>query len=472
MKGPIWQWSAVDLAAAIRGKQVSAREATDAVLARIEEKNPHLNALVEVRPEEARKQADQRDAELARGDVRGPLHGVPVSIKVNVDQVGYATTNGVTAFKDMVAGANAPVVDNLDKAGAVFIGRSNTPEFSFRITTNNPLHGLTRNPWGEGISAGGSSGGAGSAAAAGMGPIAHGNDIAGSLRFPSAMNGVATVRPTLGRVPAWNPTQPAERGMLAQLFSVQGTIAREVRDVVLGTRVMAEGDARDPWWVPVPFDGPTLGQPVKVAYSKETYGYAADPEIMAGVEKAARTLEQAGYAVEEVAIPSMEEAGRMYLRLLFGEIKELMDGAIQQFGSETVKEIFRHYYGFSEPVDPVTYMSGIAERTGVARTWNLFLEEYPLVLTPFTMCPPVAFDEDEKGYDATKDLFDSGIYSYGVNLVGLPAAVVPTGLTSSGLPMSAQIIGRRFREDLCLQAASVIEQDVGVLAHQLWQKTG
>ena len=156
-----------------------------------------------------------------------------------------------------------------------------------RATTDNPLHGRTLNPWDHDASPGGSSGGGSSAAAAGFGPIHHGNDIGGSLRFPSFACGLASVKPTNSRVPAWNPSQTAERGLLAQLMSVQGAMCREVRDVRLALRSMTQGDPRDPWWVPVPFDGPPLAQPIKVAFTKETYGYPIHPDIAAGLDRAA-----------------------------------------------------------------------------------------------------------------------------------------------------------------------------------------
>ena len=190
-----------------------------------------------------------------------------MTIKVNVDQEGQATTNGLPAFANLIAPGDAPIVRNLRRAGAIIVGRTNTPELSMRATTVNPLHGRTWNPWHPDASPGGSSGGAGAAAAAGFGPIHHGNDIGGSLRFPAFANGVATIKPTPGRVPAFNPSATVERGLLAQLTSVQGAIARTVADVRLATRVMAGGDVRDPWWVPAPFDG----EPLREANSRRCH---------------------------------------------------------------------------------------------------------------------------------------------------------------------------------------------------------
>ena len=253
---PLWQLSACELSEKTSSGEVSATDATESVLARVAEKNPHLNAIVMDLSDEARADAKRLDETLAKSGPVGPLHGVPVTIKVNIDQKDYATTNGVTAFKDMIAPDNSPVVNNLKKAGAVVIGRTNTPEFSFRGSTDNELHGRTYNPWNDWASAGGSSGGAGSAVMAGMGAMGHGNDIAGSVRYPSTTNGATSVKPGFGRVPAWNPSQKAERGLMAQLMSVQSVICREVRDVRLGLDTLVGHDAHDPWQVPLPLIDP------------------------------------------------------------------------------------------------------------------------------------------------------------------------------------------------------------------------
>jgi amidase len=230
----LWRLSASELAALTKDGSVSAEDAVNSAIARMDAVNPGLNAVVADLSEEARAEAHALDKARAAGDTTGPLHGVPITIKVNIDQAGHATTNGVAALKDAIAEADAPIVANLKAAGAVVIGRTNTPEFSFRADTDNPLHGRTHNPWGAHLSPGGSSGGAGSAVMAGIGALAHGNDIGGSLRFPATANGAVTVKPGMGRVPAWNPSQKAERGMLAQAMSVQGLITRTAKDLHLG----------------------------------------------------------------------------------------------------------------------------------------------------------------------------------------------------------------------------------------------
>src|SRR5882724_10218976 len=255
----LWQLSATDLAALIRSRMASAREAATAALKRLDAVNPAINAVVDHRPDEALARADLIDAALKRGEDPGPLAGVPITIKVNVDQAGFATTNGLRLQRDLIAKSNSPVVDNLLKAGAVPVGRTNTPAFSYRWFTSNQLHGETRNPRDPARTPGGSSGGAAAAVTAGIGHIAHGTDIAGSIRYPAYACGVHGLRPTLGRVPAYNASSP-ERSIGAQLGAVSGPLARSIGDLRLALGAMSARDHRDPWWVPAPLEGPPVAK--------------------------------------------------------------------------------------------------------------------------------------------------------------------------------------------------------------------
>jgi amidase len=469
MADQLWQRSACELAEGIGRRTFSCREVMEDVVRRIRARNGALNAIVYDYTEEALAEARRADEELAAGRTRGPLHGVPVTIKENVDQQGRPTPNGLPAFEKVIAPDDAPVVRNLRRAGAIIVGRTNTPELSMRATTDNPLHGRTFNPWHPDASPGGSSGGAGAAAAAGFGPIHHGNDIGGSLRFPAFACGVATVKPTPGRIAAYNPSATAERGLLAQLMSVQGAIGREVRDVRLATGVMAGRDARDPWWAPVPFDGEPLPAPIRVAFTRNAHGYPMHPEIGRAVERAAAWLAGAGYAVEEVEPPPITEPARAWFRVAVAEMKVMLFPLGRQHGSPTIQHIFDWYAEMAGPLEPDGYMLGAADRTRMTRQWNVFLENHPLVLTPFLMRPTFPWNYDAQGFAQTKDLFDAAIYSYGINYLGLPAGVVPVGLVD-GLPAGVQIVGRRFREDLILDAMARVEAQVGVMARTLWAR--
>ncbi|MDE0052115.1 MAG: amidase [Rhodospirillales bacterium] len=469
MNQELWRRSAVELAAMIRSREVSCVEVTEAVLGRIARHNGRINAIVVDCGEDALRAAERKDREAGDGTTPGPLHGVPVTIKENIDVAGQATPNGLPAYADVIAPDHSPVTRNLLGAGAIIVGRTNTPELSMRATTDNPLRGRTLNPWDEEASPGGSSGGGSAAAAMGFGPIHHGNDIGGSLRFPSFACGLATVKPTLGRVPAYNPSAAAERGLLAQLCSVQGVMCREVRDVRLGTRVLAGGDARDPWWVPVPFDGPALAPPIKVAVTCETHGYPINPQIVAGIERAADVLSDAGYAVERVETPSIMKPAQAWFDVLASEIAHFLGPAAREHGSATIRAIFDHYQRVGNPVDAAGYRQGIADRTALTREWSVFLDSYPLVLCPFLMRSTYAWDYDAQGFEQVKDLFRSAIYSTGINYLSLPAGVVPIGF-ADGLPAGVQIVGRRYREDLILDAMETVEASVGILAHELWRR--
>src|SRR5437773_4982005 len=470
MTGPLWQASAIEVAAGIRKKQFSCSEVMTSVVERIRALNPKLNAIIMDLTDQALAEAAAADRALKDLAAPGPLFGVPVTIKVNIDVEGQATTNGVPAFANLIAPGDSPLVRNLRRAGAIIVGRTNTPELSMRVTTVNPLHGRTRNPWHPDASPGGSSGGAGAAAAAGFGPIHHGNDIGGSLRFPAYACGVVTVKPTPGRIAAFNPSATAERGMLAQLMSVQGAICREVRDVRLATRIMAHHDARDPWWVPAPFEGEPMPRPIRVAVTRNAHGYPMHPEIGRAVERVAGWLAAEGYAVEEVEPPPVTEPARAWFQIAVAEMKTMLFPLAHQHGSPTIQQAFSWFERMAHPVaDAAGYMLGIAERTRMTRAWSVFLDTHPLVLTPFLMRPTYSWNYDAESYENTKDLFDAAIYSYGINYLGLPAGVVPIGLVD-GLPAGVQIVGRRFREDLILDAMTVVEGHVGVLAKTLWAR--
>ena len=468
MANELWRMSATDMSTGLRRKDFSAVEIMRSVTERIAETNPSLNAIVYDYSEQALAQAAQADKAIAAGGELGALHGIPVTVKVNVDLEGTPNTNGLPALAENNAPGNSPVVQNLLDAGAIVVGKTNTPELSMRGTTDNPLHGLTKNPWDDRASPGGSSGGASSACAAGMGPVHHGNDIAGSLRIPASACGLATVKSGLGRVPAFNPSAGAERGMLSQLMSVQGAICREVRDVRLATKVMASRDVRDPWWAPVPFEGPALPGPIKVAVTKESYGYPIHADIVAGIDRAAAYLRDAGYQVEEVETPSIKPAVDGWLNAVTLELKETLDPLARQHGSKTIQDIFDAYYQFGEMVDYKGYMQAVADRSAMVREWGVFLEEWPLVLSPFFMRPMYDYDHDET-FDGARDLFDAMMYSYSINYMGFPAGNIPIGLVG-GRPCGVQIIGRRFREDMILDAMQVVEDQVGILAHQLWER--
>ncbi len=452
----------------MRTGTLTAIEATEAAIARMEAVNPDLNAVVESLADEARAQAEALDASDAP---KVPLHGVPVTIKSNTDQKGHATSNGLPALRDAVAQDDAPIVRNFKMAGAIVIGRTNTPEFSFRIDTDNPLHGRTHNPWGRHLSAGGSSGGAGSAVMAGIGALAHGNDIAGSLRFPASANGAVTVKPGLGRVPTWNPSQKGERGLLFQSMAVQGVIARNAADLNVSMPPLVAPDPRDPFHVPLPWRGAPLKKPIRVAFTHDDFGFGLHPEVAVALDKAASALSNAGYAVDEVNPPLVREAGEVGFQALMGEVRALLGPDIQELGSDTLNAIFDEYFRQFPPYEGTEELAMMGMRSHYARQWSLFLEDYPLVLTPFLLKPFFQAGRDAEGPEGVRDTLGRSHWSFAMNFTGLPAGILPTHLAdlpTGQQPIGVQIAGRRWREDLIVDAMQAIEAELPPVCSKLW----
>ncbi|WP_179400726.1 amidase family protein [Burkholderia guangdongensis] len=462
MTQELWRMSATEMAERVARRDVSSLELTRSALQRLEAVNPHINAVVDVLTDSALLAASQADAALARGEAVGPLHGVPVTVKINVDMAACATTNGVVAFKDLVAREDSPVVANLRKAGAIVIGRTNAPAFSYRWFTDNDLHGRTTNPWHSRVTPGGSSGGAAAAVAAGIGAIAHGNDLGGSIRYPAYACGVAGLRPSAGRVPAYNPTQSADRTLAVQLASVQGPLARTVGDLRIALAAMAGGDARDAWWVPAVSSDRGASLPARVAVCAELPGIHTDPAVRDAVRQAARWLEDAGCIVEEAVPPRLSEACALWLDLVTNESRSGLGDIIMRHGDESIRTAFASQRRLAAPLDLVGYVNGLARRTGILRDWQCFFERYPVLLMPVSCAKPFAIDEDQRGDDAVRHILDMQSPLLATALLGLPGLSVPTGLCD-GVPMGVQLVSGRFQEAQCLAAGEAIEARAGTL---------
>ncbi|AVA37502.1 MAG: amidase [Burkholderiaceae bacterium] len=458
----LWRWSAAEAASQIAKREVSSVEVVASSLARLDAVNPSINAVVDVLAYEAMQAAADADAALARGELLGPLHGVPVTVKVNVDMAGRATTNGVVAFQDTVASVDSPVVANLRKAGAVIIGRTNTPAFSLRWFTDNDLHGRTLNPWNASHTPGGSSGGASAAVAAGIGAIAHGNDQGGSIRYPAYACGVAGLRPTQGLVPAFNPSQLRERTMGAQLSSVQGPLARTVRDLRLALTAMAAPDSRDPWQASASVGSDHKTFPTRVAVCATLPGFTADEAVAAAVRQAARWLEDAGCVIEEVVPPRLQEATDLWLALTMNELAAGLGDIIERDGDDAVRAAIGTQRRQTASLDLAGYMNALARRTTLLREWQQFFERYPLLLMPVSWQRPFLIDADRQGSDAARHILDAQSPMLATAILGLPGLSVPTGL-AGGLPMGVQLVAGRFQESLILSAGEAIEARCGVM---------
>lgn len=459
MTDPLWKWDAVALAAAIRKREVSSREAVAACVARMHEVNPRINAVTVDLSEAALVQADLADASVARGDTLGALHGVPVTIKENVDQEGCATVNGVAAFRDVIATADNPVVANWKRAGAVIIGRTNTPAFSFRLDTVNDFRGRTHSPWSRRHTPGGSSGGASASVAAGITPLAHGNDIAGSVRYPAYCTGLAGLRPSFGRVPSYNPSGKAERTISAQLMSVQGPLARSVRDVRAGFEAMAQYDPRDPWWTPAPLTGLAVDRPLRVAVvdrAEDLGGIAPTAPVAEALKHAARALADAGYEIVQEGTPGFARAFDLWFEMLIPEFRRFMHADFERDGDAGIRTAMRYVLDNVPEKDAEAHLRALAERARLIREWNVYLARTPLVLTPVCTELPYAHGFDVESAARTMRMWRESATLMAVPVLGLPAVAVPTGL-AEGLPVGVQLVGPRFREDLVLAAAEAVE---------------
>jgi amidase len=380
------------------------------------------------------------------------------------DQAGCATTNGVVAFRDLVAAEDSPVVANWTAAGAVVLGRTNTPGFSFRLDTENDLRGRTWNPWSETHTPGGSSGGAASTVAAGITPLSHGNDIAGSIRYPAYACGLAGLRPSFGRVPAFNPSAVVERSMSSQLLSVQGPLARTVRDVRLALATLASRDLRDPWWVDAPLEGVPPARPIRVAVVTEPQalgGAALHPSVAEAMRQAAQWLAEAGYEVVDEATPGFTRAMELWFAMQMPEIRAFMWPAIEQYGDLGIRRAMGLMLEAFPADDGIPYMKALAERTRVVRQWQQFLARVPLVLAPVCTQPVYAQGFDVHDVARTAAVWRECVTLTAVPVLGVPALAVPTGVVN-GLPTGVTVLAARFREDLCLTAGEAIEARAGM----------
>ena len=456
MDKPLWQRDAVEIAALTRSGMVSCREVMESHVARMEAVNPSLNAVVLSLANEALERADDLDRARLKGEPMGPLHGVPITTKVNTDQIGTPTDNGVVAFKDVIAPGDNPCIANLKDAGAIPIGRTNTPAFSMRWHTSNALHGETLNPWHAGHTPGGSSGGASSSVSAGIAPIGQGNDIAGSVRYPAYCCGLVGVRPTFGRVPAFNPSAPAPRPISAQLMAVQGPLTRSVQDARVALEAMSKGSSEDARWVDEPLVGPPLPKPTRVALVANPAGRGVNPEISAAVHQAGQWLEDAGFVVEEIEPPELGEVADLWAKIGMDDVIGSLEGPIEEYGDDGIKAAVGFWRQGSPVVGPQGVLDALMARDRFSRLWQLFLEDYPLIVMPSSGEPAFPINLDTAGFEAYQRLWRAQLPQLVLPVLGLPGVAVPTGV-HEGLPVGVQISSRRYREDWCLDAAEIIE---------------
>ncbi len=448
---------ATELAALIRKKKVSPVEVLDAVLDRIERLNPKLNAFVTLTDEQARREAKAAERALSKKGARlGPLHGVPFSVKDLVITKGVRTTFGTPLYRDNVPSEDAPMVERLKAAGAIMLGKTNTPTFGWIGATHNLLFGPTRNPWNLGRTPGGSSGGASAAAAAGLGPLHVGTDGGGSIRIPASFAGIYGLKASFGRIPAYPPSG-------AWSLSHIGPMTRTVADAALMLQVAAGPDERDQTSLPAaPVDyAKALAGGVKglrVAWSADL-GFAdvVDPEVRDLCAKGASAFREVGCRVEAVD-PGWPSPLDCWSQLFGGGIatrlapyldrKSEIDPGLYRIIETTLKN------------PPTTYVQAWFDRLAWWEHPRRLFEKYDLLLTPTIACPPFAIGLDNPTEIAGKPVppYAWIPFTFPFNMTGQPAASVPCGFTKDGLPVGLQIVGRRFDDATVLRASAAFER--------------
>ena len=453
----IWQMTATEIAEAVRSGEMSATEVAKAHLDRLDAVNPQINAVVQDCRADALEAAGQVDAAIARGDDPGVLCGVPVTIKVNVDQKGHATTNGLAIQKDLIADHDSPVVSNIRKAGGVIVGRTNTPAFSMRWFTTNGLPGQTLTPRDTGLTPGGSSGGASAAVAAGICALGHGTDIAGSIRYPAYACGLHGLRPTLGRVPAYNASG-ADRYIGAQVMAVSGPIARSIADIELGLSAMAAANPLDPWNVPIAVGPRAFAKRAALTIAPD--GMPVADEVRAALQKTAEVLRSAGWTVDEVTCPPMRAAAAINACLWMADTQLGARAMIAKEADPDANFVFDQISRDAGAVGFTDRMGALQARVGLMRQWDLFLQEYPLFICPVSGELPFVQQLDVRSTDDVARVFEAQLTQRGLPVVGVPSLAVATGETGS-CPVGVQLTAPKFREDILIAAGCDIEAVCG-----------
>jgi amidase len=453
--------SAVDLARKIRARDVSAVEVMEAHLDQIEKTNPAINAINTFLPELGRAGAIAADQAIARGRTLGPLHGLPIAHKDLAQTAGIRTTYGSPIYKDYVPTTNDLIIDRLQGAGAITIGKTNTPEFGAGSQSFNPIFGATRNPYDLTKTAGGSSGGAGAALAAGMIPIADGSDSGGSIRNPSSFNNVTGIRPSPGRVPNY----PARLGW--SLLGVHGPLARNVEDLALLMSVLAEPDARSPLSLNDP--GSMFLQPlardfrgVNVAWSRDLGMLKIDPCVTKVLEAQRHVFTDLGCEVFD-GEPDFRDADEVFRTWRAWGFESAHREHMRDH-RDLLKDTIIWNTEAGEKLTGPQLARAEEKKTELYHRVRIFMETYEYLLLPTCQLPPFdvtkPYPTELNGEPLTTYLDWMGSCYY-ITVTGHPAASVPCGFTDEGLPVGLQIVGRRQNDFGVLQLAYAFEQATG-----------
>jgi Asp-tRNA(Asn)/Glu-tRNA(Gln) amidotransferase A subunit family amidase len=458
---------AVSMAEKIRKKRISPVELVDAHLAQIEKLNPKFNAFVQVDAERARRAA--RDAEIAVMEEKtlGPLHGVPLSLKSSLEVAGMRCEAGTRLRAGLVATQDAPLVARLKHAGAIVLGMTNAPEFLMAWETDNLLYGRTHNPWDVERTPGGSSGGEAAAIAAGMSAGGVGSDGGGSIRVPAHFSGICGLKPTPGRIPATGH-YPVSAGPFAFIGAV-GPMARTVADLKVLFEVLQGPDIGDPCAAPVPVRWPGDDEVKKLEIRRLKIGYFEDdgrtpvtPETRAAVRTAAEGLRGAGFQVDHFQPEGLEEARQLWHKFFVVAGGMLLRPMCKDADAD-LSPILKQFLEWSGPAHTgPTLLDAWIQRDLLRTRFFAQMEQYPILLCPAAAIP--AFRHGERRWQVegkTVHYLDAWSYTEFFNLLGNPAAVVPVGRSSEGLPIGVQIVGRPWEEEQVLFAAAALEKECG-----------
>ena len=455
------QWmSAAELSREIRNENLSAREIASSLIEAVERVNPQINAIIHWDPEQLLKDAERLDDKQAREGISGPLHGVPYTIKDLTAVKGLPLTMGIRSLKDSIAPKDAPIVERLKAADGLFLGKTNTPEAGYCGKTTNHLFGATRNPWNTALSAGGSSGGAGAAVAAGLGPLAEGSDGGGSIRVPAALNGVVGFKPSTGRI----PMTALQQRFMTNLF--HGPLTRTVTDAALMLDVVAGEDSRDPLSLPDPVTSYVEGlkgdlSGWHIAYSPDL-GYAqVDAEVARIVEDAVQKFDDAGATVVE-ATPQWEHPNEImwngvWVPGLAGLSRVFPLDEMQDELDEELIELIR----YGDKISVTDFSAADAARGRFYDTYNDFMEDYEILATPTTTVASYSVDRFAPEYldgQPLRDRLLSWCLTPAFSMTTSPTISIPCGFTSDGRPVGLQLAGRHHRDDQVLKAAFAFEQ--------------
>jgi len=450
--------SAAALARAIRAKEVSSEEVVDAYLQRIEEVNPRLNAVVQLTTDKARAQAREADAAIARGHIKGPLHGVPMTIKDNIETAAVICTGGTKGRASFVPTQDATVVARMRAAGAILLGKTNMPELGLAFESDNLIYGRTNNPYDLSRTPGGSSGGEAAIISAGGSPLGLGNDMGGSIRLPAHFCGIAGIKPTTGRVPRTGHF-PWPSGWWDPLWQ-PGPMARFVEDLILTLPIIAGVDWRDPTVVPMPLGDPkTVDLKIlRVAFYTDNGILSPTSETVKVVKKTAEVLSDAGVTVEEDRPEGIEQTFGIFNGLLAADGGAGIETLLQMVGTTEMHPWTQGLLEFGRGVAMTT-----AEFGGLMLQWDMFvssmlsfMEKHDVIISP--VC---AFPAQLHGASLDLEKIPAFSYTMTYNLTGWPGVVIRGGTSPEGLPIGVQVVTRPWREDVALAVAQHIETVLG-----------